>query len=53
MIVYMSYRSSLSFVVIDQYLIKLWALGLRILKKMSVFWTFLELILQVLKSNLV
>jgi hypothetical protein len=49
----MSYRSSLSFVVIDLYLTKLWALGLRNFMKMSVFRTFFGLILQILKWNLV
>jgi hypothetical protein len=36
----MSYRSNLSFVVIDQYLTELWALGLGIFMKISVFRTF-------------
>jgi hypothetical protein len=47
----MSYRSSLSFVVIDQYLTKLWALGLWIFMKFSVFRTFFGLIFQILKWN--
>ena len=47
----MSYRSSLSFVVIDQYLTELWALGLRIFMKFSVFRTFFGLIFQILKWN--
>jgi hypothetical protein len=49
----MSYRSSLSFVIIDQYLTELWALGLRIVMKISVFRTFFGLIFQILKWNLV
>jgi predicted transcriptional regulator len=49
----MSYRSTLSFVIIDQYLTELWALGLRIFMKISVFRIFFELILQILKWNLV
>jgi hypothetical protein len=49
----MSYRSSLSFVIIDQILTELWVLGLRIFMKISVFRTFLELILKILKWNLV
>ena len=47
----MSYRSSLSFVVIDQYLTELWALGLWIFMKFSVFRTFFGLIFQILKWN--
>jgi small basic protein len=49
----MSYRSSLSFVVIDRYVTELWALGLRIFMKISVFRTFFGLIFQihVLKWN--
>jgi hypothetical protein len=37
----MSYRSSLSFIVIDQYLTELWTLGLRIFMKicfLDIFW---------------
>jgi hypothetical protein len=49
----MLYRSSLSFVLNDQYLTELWALGLRIFIKISVFRTFFRLILQILKWNLV
>jgi hypothetical protein len=49
----MSYRWSFSFIVIDQYLIELWVLGLRIFKKISVFWTFFILIFQILKWKVV
>ena len=48
----MSYRSSLSFVVIDVYLTEfIWALGLWIFMKFSVFRTFFGLIFQILKWN--
>jgi hypothetical protein len=38
----MSCRSSLIFVVIDQFFIELWTLELGIFMKISVFWTFLD-----------
>jgi hypothetical protein len=46
----MSYRSSLSFVVIDEYLTKLWALGLWIFMKFSVYGTLYNTI--TLQKNL-
>jgi hypothetical protein len=48
----LSYRSSLSFIVIDQYLSELWALGLKILTKIC-FPDIFGLIFQILKWNLV
>jgi hypothetical protein len=48
----MSRRSSLVFVVIDQFLTELWALELGIFMKISVFWTFFfGLIFQILKFS--
>jgi hypothetical protein len=47
----MSCRSSLSFVVIDQFLTELWALELGIFMKISVSWTFFGLIFQILKFS--
>ena len=49
----MSCRSSLIFVVIDQFLTELWVLELGIFMKISVFRTFFGWIFQILKWNVV
>ena len=48
-----SCRSSLIYVVIDQFFTELWALELWIFMKISVFRTFFGLIFQILKWNMV